>query len=138
MKNSDKILVEIGKVKGKGMKFKEYPSSFLFLPLAKKGWNRNSKKFKTSDSRHINPAIDRREREILRESEKDKGSLASYRIVCFDHVKERMAFLNSEFNLEEKKKIIEGYYLQSDKIVKKFETEFKKVKESKVKGKRTR
>ena len=128
IKRGDKILVEISKIKGKKISFKEYPSSFLFLPLDKsdKISSRNKKKIPCMTSKKIEGYLNKREQDHFIQN---KGDLASYRIISFDHVKERMAFLNKEFDLDEKKKIIEGYYQKSDRIVKEFNCQFQGVRE---------
>lgn len=128
-------MVEIKKIKGKGLKFKESPTSFLFLPLSDKKCEETTM---NNSYRNIQPILENEEEtEIFKENTEDKGSLSSYRIICFDHARKRFAFVNGDFNLEEKKKIIEGYYDKSDRVVKDFKTSYQNLQED-VKGNRTK
>ena len=43
--------------------------------------------------------------------------MSCYKLICFDHSDQTWSELHTEFNLEEKKKIIEGYYQQENKVV---------------------
>jgi len=76
-------LVDVNKIKGKRLSFKDKKLSFLFEPIR----------------------------------DSDIQSLSVFKVTLFDHSKKTFALLNTKFELEEKKKVIEGFYSVYHRII---------------------
>ena len=130
-KFKDKIFVSMNKLKTKGLNFKKHPTFFVL----RSNPNVNLKDLMSfmscagqipehhSVTSFQNTILDQNASMIRLETEpldKDSGTdfLTAYEIQFFDLVEKKWTFLQNSFNLEEKKKIIRGYYEVHDKLYK--------------------